>query len=392
MRLAFRNSAERAAAGESPLTGPLNGLAGLLLKAAAVILVLFFLLAAFGSPARAQGYAYLHGQPSGQPSGLGGFMQGLLGQSPPVAAMPQAVPQTSNPMYPQSMISPRAPARETAYDPGETRKPNGSSARNASSSLGGGLRTMCVRTCDGYYWPMTYDARRGRVDRDAKVCAASCSSEARVFTMPNSGEAKDMVDQQGRPYAKLANAFKYRKIAAGSCGCRPGPWEDEARAKHETFAEKAKPAQVAQADAPAPLPADDGAKKLTISDAEAVSLSGGTIDAGPPANPRIAALMSKPAETAPAVIAARAAGDEAASAAKTSKAAAAPKSQALAEAHAKTQAQRVRVVQPYATPTPPMFIPGRRYVPAAHGRQIPSGYGRQPYAIVQPQGVPYRTY
>ena len=342
-----------------------------------------------GSPVQAQGYAYPHVQPSG----LGGFMQGLLGQSPPVAA----VPQTANPMYPQSTPLARMSPRSSSGQSGERQKSSEPGIKNASSSLGGGLRTMCVRVCDGYYWPMTFNARRSRLDHDAKVCASSCATEARLFTMPDSGEAKDMIDQQGRSYVKLANAFKYRKTA-GACGCRADPWEAEARARHETFAEKAKSTQVAGAAPPAALPADDAGKKLTIADAEALSLSVGAADAGPPADAQIEALLSKPAETAPPMIAAAAILDETSPKAKVSKQATTtkPSPAKVREASVRThnefnpeprsrpQAQRVRLVQPYATPTPYMAVPGRGTIPA--------GYGRQPYVIIQPQGTPYRMY
>ncbi len=355
------------------------------------------------APAGAQGYA--------QPSGLGGFMQGLFGgpsqqpqypQNPPLQVTPQG-PVTH---YPQS-LHPRllAPGRAVERSSGTTGKaqsqsePPACSRRqphsNASASLGGGLRTMCVRLCDGYYWPMTFDARRSRMDHDSKVCMASCSSEARAFVMPKSGEAKDMVDAQGRPYVKLANAFKYRKAQAGSCSCNPDPWDDEARARHDGFAEKsaaasAERAEKAEAEAanPAPGKGETKPKEQTMADAEAQILSGGTVAPGsglaasaivaqaPPvelAIPTIALIdegkpKSKPLDN-PVTVAARSVNSS---------------EKKRSEARGSTKPDRPPVVVTRPT-TPSMPYPPGRII-------VPAGYARQPYVIGQPQGVPYRTY
>lgn len=114
--------------------------------------------------------------------------------------------------------------------------PPQSKSNNGGNGLGGGLRTMCVRMCDGYYWPVTHDAARNRFNRDAKVCVSSCDSEARLFYMPVAGDAKDMVDLKGASYSKLPGAFRYRKELVADCRCKPQAWEDDAIDRHRAFA------------------------------------------------------------------------------------------------------------------------------------------------------------
>jgi Protein of unknown function (DUF2865) len=264
---------------------------------------------------------------------------------------------------------------------------------------------MCVRLCDGYYWPMTFDARRSRLDHDSKVCAASCNSEARAFVMPANGEAKDMVDSQGRPYAKLANAFKYRKIPAGSCSCRPDPWDSEARARHDRFAEKAASDSAPQSLAPVSPPASASPsgsqskagidnKPLTIADAEAMILSGGAVDSGSglPDNARTAqsVLTSAPVGTGPPAATVADAGASLPTGAASPDRSLPPKSKSpdykRADKSARPKFARQQMASMARSGGLPMpMVAGRISMPAAYPRQ-------QPYVIVQPQGMPYRAY
>jgi hypothetical protein len=90
---------------------------------------------------------------------------------------------------------------------------------------GGSFRTLCVRTCDGYYFPISYSSTRGDFDRDAKACAAMCpGTETALYhhRVPNE-ESEQMVSAAtGTPYADLPTAFDYRKqnfSRPAQCGC-----------------------------------------------------------------------------------------------------------------------------------------------------------------------------
>jgi uncharacterized protein DUF2865 len=104
------------------------------------------------------------------------------------------------------------------------------------------FRTLCVRTCDGYYFPISFSTVRSEFARDADKCTASCGSEARLFYYANpGGKVEDMVDLSGFGYASLPNAFKYRQTLVGGCACKPEPWSDAELKRHQSYA-KSKPA------------------------------------------------------------------------------------------------------------------------------------------------------
>ena len=119
--------------------------------------------------------------------------------------------------------------RDSDEDEGETRQSHGRPH--------GKYRTLCVRLCDGYYFPISFSATRSRFDRDAQVCERSCPGQARLFVHPNpGGEAEDMVDLRGQPYRELKTAFLYRTQHMPSCRCKADPWDAAAREQHRVYA------------------------------------------------------------------------------------------------------------------------------------------------------------
>jgi hypothetical protein len=104
---------------------------------------------------------------------------------------------------------------------------------------GSGYRTMCVRLCDGYYWPISFSATSSGLRGDAARCENSCGTPARMFYQRSpGGDAKYMVDLSGKRYADLENAFRYREEYVENCKCKPEPWSTEARAEYEARAER----------------------------------------------------------------------------------------------------------------------------------------------------------
>ncbi len=113
-------------------------------------------------------------------------------------------------------------------------------------------RTVCVRLCDGAFFPLSFSTTRGHFDQDAAKCERSCGSASRMFFYKNPGaEPGDMEDQDGRPYKKLATAFLYKTQYVEQCKCKPHPWEEAAVDRHKVFAlEVAKAKGSKLADAP----------------------------------------------------------------------------------------------------------------------------------------------
>ncbi len=77
----------------------------------------------------------------------------------------------------------------------------------------GSYRTMCVRTCDGYFFPISFAATPSTFDRDEAVCAALCpASLTRLFAHPTGLDdgPMSMIARDGTPYTDLQTAFDFR--------------------------------------------------------------------------------------------------------------------------------------------------------------------------------------
>jgi hypothetical protein len=87
------------------------------------------------------------------------------------------------------------------------------------------FRTICVRTCDGYYFPISFATTQARFQDDQMQCQRMCpAAEVSLYTYHNPGEeASQAVSLTGAPYTALPNAFKYRQEFNPACSCRkPG--------------------------------------------------------------------------------------------------------------------------------------------------------------------------
>ena len=94
----------------------------------------------------------------------------------------------------------------------------------------GTFRTVCVRTCDGAYFPVSFATYPARFPDDEKTCKALCpATEATLFAYRNPGEdINQAVSISGQPYTSLPNAFKYRTEFNPSCACKAAgqTWSD----------------------------------------------------------------------------------------------------------------------------------------------------------------------
>lgn len=122
----------------------------------------------------------------------------------------------------------------------------GGAARNgrpraAAPSTPRSYRTVCVRLCDGYMYPINFATPSGNLERDAAQCERSCSSPARLFTQRSGSEdASDLVDLKGQPYSALKTANLFRSKYDESCKCKPHPWEQAALDRHRIHALEAR--------------------------------------------------------------------------------------------------------------------------------------------------------
>jgi hypothetical protein len=94
----------------------------------------------------------------------------------------------------------------------------------------GTFRTVCVRSCDGAYFPISFATVPGRFTDDEKTCKALCpAAEATLYSYRNPGEdMNSAVSINGQPYSSSPNAFRYRQEFNPSCACKAAgqTWSD----------------------------------------------------------------------------------------------------------------------------------------------------------------------
>jgi hypothetical protein len=94
-----------------------------------------------------------------------------------------------------------------------------------NAPLAGTYRTLCVRTCDGYYFPVSYSTVPSKFAEDEQICRRQCpAAEVALYSHRNPGEdVSRAVSTSGRLYTDLPTAFSYRKQVNAACNCRlPG--------------------------------------------------------------------------------------------------------------------------------------------------------------------------
>jgi hypothetical protein len=85
----------------------------------------------------------------------------------------------------------------------------------------GTYRTLCVRTCDGYYFPISFSTVPQRFGPDQLTCQSMCpGTQVALYTHRNPGEeSQSMVSLAGVPYTALPTAFRYREAYNPACSC-----------------------------------------------------------------------------------------------------------------------------------------------------------------------------
>lgn len=128
-----------------------------------------------------------------QPRRERGFFESLFGSSddPPPAPPPADLPADAGP------------------DEGE------------DTGVHGGSQAICVRTCDGGFFPMAMSSHHSASSL-SEMCTALCpGTEAVVYTRNPDADVKTAVGLDGKPYMDLPNALKFQKNYTPSCSCLP---------------------------------------------------------------------------------------------------------------------------------------------------------------------------
>lgn len=86
----------------------------------------------------------------------------------------------------------------------------------------GGSQAVCVRACDGGFFPLSVSARNANLDELASLCRALCpNAEVQLFTKSPAKNIETAISMDGSPYAQLENASKFEKTHDPACGCKP---------------------------------------------------------------------------------------------------------------------------------------------------------------------------
>lgn len=82
-------------------------------------------------------------------------------------------------------------------------------------------RPVCVRLCDGFFFPLAGTGRAGPVDEQA-ACASQCpdASTALYFLPAGSDKIEEAYSTSGERYMALATALRYRTKNDRACACR----------------------------------------------------------------------------------------------------------------------------------------------------------------------------
>jgi hypothetical protein len=92
-----------------------------------------------------------------------------------------------------------------------------------TQSRKGGSQAVCVRTCDGGFFPLSFSASSAGSDQLLELCKALCpNAEVELFTRNPGRDISTAVSADGvTEYESLPNALKYTKNFDPNCGCKP---------------------------------------------------------------------------------------------------------------------------------------------------------------------------
>jgi Protein of unknown function (DUF2865) len=151
-----------------------------------------------GPRGRGEMIAHYNAQCANQPSRSPSIIDALFGQPKPGDLQEQ-------PLTPDG-AEPDKPVEKSIGPTGEARA---------------GGKAVCVRSCDGAFFPLSYSASGGSLDSLAEMCRALCpNAEVTLYTYPVSGEIEQAVSINGARYMDSPTALRYRRLFDSSCSCR----------------------------------------------------------------------------------------------------------------------------------------------------------------------------
>jgi hypothetical protein len=143
----------------------------------------------------------LHAQPSGGPSNV---FEALFGGIARLGTPSDEQPQT-----------------DARFEDHGDQKQSAPSGEKGPVQAHSGSYAVCVRTCDGSFFPVSYSGAGSRADSLEDVCRALCpNADMALYSFPFGGTVDEAASATGEPYANLPNAGKFEKAYDPSCSCR----------------------------------------------------------------------------------------------------------------------------------------------------------------------------
>ena len=107
-------------------------------------------------------------------------------------------------------------------NPGEGPRNNSTQpGENGGVHARAGSYAVCVRTCDGSFFPVSYSGAGSRADSLEDVCRALCpNADMALYSFPFGGTIEEAESPSGEPYVDLPNASKFEKTFDPNCSCR----------------------------------------------------------------------------------------------------------------------------------------------------------------------------
>jgi hypothetical protein len=122
----------------------------------------------------------------------------------------------------------------------------------------GRYRSVCVRLCDGFFYPIHYSTYGSQMGQDAQQCQSSCAAPAELYVYRNPGQGiEQAVSLNGSAYMDLPVALRFRKEFVKGCSCKQAeynPTEIEAANKRAEGGPAAAEGQGDTTAAAPPLP------------------------------------------------------------------------------------------------------------------------------------------
>ncbi len=102
-------------------------------------------------------------------------------------------------------------------DPGPSPDPDAPAPASPARSA----VVLCVRHCDGAYYPLAADIASDRLGDMDRICQAQCpAAESSAYAGHDSDDVAEALGSDGTRYTDLAAAFQFRKGTSQACTCR----------------------------------------------------------------------------------------------------------------------------------------------------------------------------